>query len=207
MLLNDEYMFAIPHRSTLFSDISVTSTRSAVKGCRDLQFLFNLSQRLLGGSVTTGIEAKLLRPDTEVTEIREELLEGVYEIERSSFSEPYPYYVFTTMARETPETFLVAISEHNVIGYVLTSMNSDVAHILSIAVRESLRRGGVGSKLMDEMIGVLRKRGVLRVNLEVRKSNLAARAFYQRLGFQEVGLVEAYYRDGEDAVKMTRSLE
>ena len=134
-------------------------------------------------------------------------MEGVYEIELSSFSEPYPHYVFTTVARKTPETFLVAISEHNVVGYVLTSTNGDAAHILSIAVRERFRRGGVGSKLMDKMIGVLRKRGVLRVSLEVRKSNLAARMFYKKLGFQEAGLVEAYYRDGEDAVRMTRSVE
>jgi ribosomal-protein-alanine N-acetyltransferase len=176
-----------------------------VEGCRDLQFLFNLSQRLLGSSTVMETEARPL--GTEVAEIREELLKVVYEIERSSFPEPYPYYFFAAMARETPETFLVAISGRDIVGYVLTSVNRDAGHVLSIAVRENFRRKGIGSRLMNGIGELLRNKGVLRINLEVRKSNLAAKAFYQKLGFQETGLVNAYYRDGEDAVRMTKILE
>jgi ribosomal-protein-alanine N-acetyltransferase len=36
----------------------------------------------------------------------------------------------------------------------------------------------------------------------VRKSNAAAIALYERLGFEAVGVRRGYYDDGEDAVDM-----
>jgi ribosomal-protein-alanine N-acetyltransferase len=38
--------------------------------------------------------------------------------------------------------------------------------------------------------------------LEVRPSNAAARALYERAGFRDAGLRARYYQDGEDALVM-----
>jgi ribosomal-protein-alanine N-acetyltransferase len=140
--------------------------------------------------------------DIEITKVRNEFLEAICEIERESFSEPYPHYILAAMATETPETFLVAVSNLRVVGYVLASLNKDSGHILSIAVRTNLRRRGIGSRLMVAILEALRKKGAQQVILEVRMSNLDARMFYEKLGFTEAGRVRAYYRDGEDALKM-----
>ena len=43
--------------------------------------------------------------------------------------------------------------------------------------------------------------------LEVRESNLKAKALYQKLGFFEVKRRRRYYEDGEDAIVMTLDLE
>jgi ribosomal-protein-alanine N-acetyltransferase len=40
----------------------------------------------------------------------------------------------------------------------------------------------------------------------VRVSNLAAQRLYLKFGFAEVGRRKRYYRDGEDALLMTRTL-
>jgi ribosomal-protein-alanine N-acetyltransferase len=45
---------------------------------------------------------------------------------------------------------------------------------------------------------------MLRVTLEVRKSNLAAQKLYESIGFLTTGIRKAYYSDdGEDAFAMT----
>jgi len=144
--------------------------------------------------------------DVEITKVTPDFIEDICEIERESFSEPYPSYILTAMAKETPETFLVAISRSKVVGYVLTLLNRDEGQVLSIAVRRDFRRKRIGSRLMAEISEVLRRRGIRRIRLEVRLSNHEAKEFYEQLGFKEKGLIRAYYRDGEDAVNMAREL-
>lgn len=142
----------------------------------------------------------------ETREVTPDCVEDICEIERESFSEPYPSYILAVMAREAPETFLVAISESKVVGYVLTSLNEDEGHVLSIAIRRGFRRRGIGSRLMAETFQVLRRKGIRRIRLEARLSNCEAKQFYEQLGFKKKGLIRAYYRDGEDAVNMVREL-
>jgi ribosomal-protein-alanine N-acetyltransferase len=44
--------------------------------------------------------------------------------------------------------------------------------------------------------------------LEVRESNAAARAFYEKLGFEQMGRRKGYYADGlEDAIIYRRMLK
>jgi len=144
--------------------------------------------------------------EIEITNVRNEFLKEICEIERESFSAPYPPHIFTVMARETPETFLVAISKQGIVGYVLASLRKDFGHVLSIAVRREFRTRGVGAKLMAEILEVLRRKGIRRVDLEVRTSNHVAQEFYSKLGFREAGLIRKYYSDGEDAVRMSKNL-
>jgi len=144
--------------------------------------------------------------DVEITCVRHELLKEICEIEQESFSAPYPSYIIASIASETPETFLVATFKQSAIGYVLGSMRKDAGHILSIAVKSDFRRRHVGSKLMAEILEVFFRKGVRRVELEVRASNYSAQEFYRKIGFQANGLIKDYYRDGEDAVKMSRDL-
>ncbi|MCS6997720.1 MAG: GNAT family N-acetyltransferase, partial [Casimicrobiaceae bacterium] len=42
--------------------------------------------------------------------------------------------------------------------------------------------------------------------LEVRVNNLAAQSLYRKFGFVEVGRRKRFYRDGEDALLMTKPL-
>jgi ribosomal-protein-alanine N-acetyltransferase len=45
------------------------------------------------------------------------------------------------------------------------------------------------------------------VRLEVRVSNLAAQTFYFKMGFRFVGMINRYYKNGENAYIMFKPME
>jgi ribosomal-protein-alanine N-acetyltransferase len=77
------------------------------------------------------------------------------------------------------------------------------AELETIVIAPSRQRQGLGRLLFEALTGELRASGVHELQLEVRASNLAARAFYRSAGFGQSGLRRAYYTDPvEDAVLM-----
>ena len=54
-----------------------------------------------------------------------------------------------------------------------------------LAVDPTLRRGGLGRRMVEEAETWLRGRGVVKVNLMVRHDNAAAVAFYERLAYED----------------------
>lgn len=55
----------------------------------------------------------------------------------------------------------------------------------AISVKKEFRRKGIGSRLMKEMIALLKNKGYEKASLSVNKDNYAGR-MYQKLGFQVV---------------------
>ena len=83
-------------------------------------------------------------------------------------------------------------------GVVARSAGSEV-DLLWLAVAPEARRRGIAGRLVDAVSSWAQEtRG--RVRLEVRSSNAAALALYERHGFVVVGRRPRYYGDGEDAV-------
>ncbi|MDK2383626.1 MAG: N-acetyltransferase, partial [Candidatus Korarchaeota archaeon] len=80
-------------------------------------------------------------------------------------------------------------------------------HIVSVAVLETHRRRGLGTRLMlAAMNDLKRSYGAAEAYLEVRVSNLPAIRLYEKLGFRVVRRVPMYYLDGGDAYVMAREL-
>lgn len=91
-----------------------------------------------------------------------------------------------------------------VVGFVGMWIMADEAHIINIAVRDSYRRRGIGELLLISAIDLAIELRARILTLEVRASNWAAKALYQRYGFKEVGLRRGYYADNrEDAILMS----
>jgi ribosomal-protein-alanine N-acetyltransferase len=78
-------------------------------------------------------------------------------------------------------------------GFVLGRVAADEAEILTLAVRPTARRAGVGRALMAAAMQSALAAGADRMFLEVAEDNVAGRALYATLGFTEVGLRPAYY--------------
>ena len=81
------------------------------------------------------------------------------------------------------------------------------AEMVDLRVLASERRQGLGRQLLWASLTTLGDVGA--VELEVRSSNVAARALYESLGFSETGSRSNYYAtsDGrEDAILMTLPL-
>jgi ribosomal-protein-alanine N-acetyltransferase len=70
--------------------------------------------------------------------------------------------------------------------------------IENIAVAGPARRRGLGTRLLGELLDQARDRGADAVFLEVRESNRAARALYEKWAFLESGRRRGYYKDQEE---------
>jgi len=98
----------------------------------------------------------------------------------------------------------VEASREPIVGFVGVWLTLDEAHIVTIAVRESHRGRGIGELLLIAAIALATLNDREVVTLEVRASNQAAQALYEKYGFRKVGVRHRYYSDNhEDAVIMT----
>lgn len=71
----------------------------------------------------------------------------------------------------------------------------------NIAVALPVRRRGIATFLLKELIAQATAAGAHKIFLEVRASNHSARALYRKLHFEEIGLRKSYYSSPpEDAI-------
>jgi len=91
-------------------------------------------------------------------------------------------------------------------GVVLIQPVPPEAEILQVAVPPDLRRRGLGRRLVRGALSLAASGGAESVFLEVRPTNASALALYLAEGFAQVGRRRAYYRNGEDALLLRRSV-
>jgi ribosomal-protein-alanine N-acetyltransferase len=98
-------------------------------------------------------------------------------------------------------TALVFERDGKVAGFLISNQLGDEWEIENIVVTGSAQRGGLGTRLLSECLNLVRERGGQTIFLEVRASNLAARALYGKLAFVEAGRRKNYYENPpEDAL-------
>jgi len=132
-------------------------------------------------------------------------LDQVTEVEEASFPDPYDRFTFVQLLELEPGGFLVAERDRRLLGYITGVVRGDEAMIYSIAViADSRRRGVAGALMKGELDYLSGKAG--RVYLQVSVNNPAAISLYKRFSFVELGRVRKYYRNGDDALIMSRDL-
>jgi len=110
-------------------------------------------------------------------------------------------FLFTELSNGDSH-FLVAL-DNSVVGFVILRQVGDDGEILQIAVDRKTRRSGVGDLLMEAALNYTRERELESLFLEVRKSNTAALALYEKHGFKAMRTRKNYYNDPtEDAIVM-----
>jgi len=83
-----------------------------------------------------------------------------------------------------PDLFLMAESDHQIVGTVIGGFDGRRGMIYHLAVAASLRGQGIGSRLMSEVEARLRAKGCLKSYLLVLEDNIEATAFYEHLGWK-----------------------
>ena len=136
-------------------------------------------------------------------------LDEIMDIELKSFTAPWSRNAYTEeLLFNRAAMYFVIKNTEKVIAYGGLWSVAGEGHITNIAVDHDFRRFGVGKILLVALLKYSEDNELLRVFLEVRESNLAARALYTSLGFLEDGVRKKYYIDnGEDAVLMSRILK
>lgn len=139
--------------------------------------------------------------------MRPEDIPSVHDIERRSFSTPWPAYAFEQeLAGNRMARYLIARAGDQIVGFAGTWLMVDEAHITTFSVHPDWRRQGVGRQLLLAQLELSFELGASHMTLEVRPSNEAAQALYRQFGFVVAGRRPRYYTDdGEDALIMTTS--
>jgi ribosomal-protein-alanine N-acetyltransferase len=119
----------------------------------------------------------------------------------------WPPESYAKLAESPGGILLVCEAGGHPVGFLAARQAADEAEILNLAVHSEFRSKGVGSALLLAALNEFRSSAIARVFLELRESNLPARALYSRHGFLPSGRRKAYYhRPTEDAVCMVRKL-
>jgi len=137
-------------------------------------------------------------------------------VEADSFSFPWTRGMFQSeIEREDISRCFVAEAmpcgdavpgKEAVAGYVMSWLVADELHITNLAVSPAYRRLGLAARLIEHLLGESKADGASWCQLEVRITNIPARALYRKFRFREIGVRKGYYQDGEDAVVMGKDL-
>ncbi|MCH7229635.1 ribosomal protein S18-alanine N-acetyltransferase [Glycomyces sp. L485] len=103
--------------------------------------------------------------------------------------------------------YRAVLSGEFVLGYAGVALTGHEAWINNIAVDPSMRRRGIATMLMDDLIARARAGGAKAVFLEVAVDNGPAQRLYDRYGFYGIGVRKNYYQfTGTDAAVMRMDL-
>ena len=128
-------------------------------------------------------------------------LPAVISIERRSFPSPWSLAMFVLELSKPSGICLAATDGEELFGYLVCSRYDRVWHLMNVAVAPDRRRGGVATRLINQLFET--SGSELPTTLEVRVSNREAIAMYEGLGFRSAGVRPRYYQDnGEDALIM-----
>lgn len=135
-------------------------------------------------------------------------LEHLAVLEEASFVDSWPHPLLDYELTHPYALLLVASWGEGLppVGYVSFRFVTDESEVLRLAVDPAERRRGVARALVEHGFTLLRRKGIASCHLEVRMDNEAAIAFYRSLGFERTGRRRSYYRDGSDAIILSRPI-
>ena len=131
-------------------------------------------------------------------------------------SEPYPIYTYRYFVQKWPHltelAYLKDDPDKKIIGCIVSMLNDkkkryeDVwtyrGYIAMLAVDPTIRRLGLGRKLVHRNIEAMRALGADEVILETEITNKAALRLYDSFGFLRDKHLKSYYLNGNDAYKL-----
>jgi len=135
-------------------------------------------------------------------------LPAVLAIENRAYPNPWSEGIFNDCLRVGYSAWVVTEGEV-LTGYGLLQVAAGEAHLLNLCIDPDRQRCGLARRLLEQLLRLAASRGADTVFLEVRSSNDRALCLYLAAGFNEIGIRENYYPDGqgrEDAVLLALAL-
>ena len=128
------------------------------------------------------------------------------ELERLCFADPWSERMLREHLDNQCAAAIAAVGEDGtLLGYAGLLVVLDEGYITNVAVRPAYRRQGIASDLLGVFERFARGHQLAFLTLEVRASNAAAIALYEKMGYARAGVRKNYYEHPrEDAVIMTR---
>ncbi|HEY7500476.1 MAG TPA: ribosomal protein S18-alanine N-acetyltransferase [Vicinamibacterales bacterium] len=137
-------------------------------------------------------------------------LDAVAALEAASFTNPWTREMLDRELRQSnvARVYVLRTEGIRVAAFCACWVVHDELHVNTIAVQADLRRRGLATVLMRQLLDAVAQEGVTRAYLEVRQSNVPAQRLYESLGFALAGVRRHYYsHPEEDALVLVRHLE
>lgn len=133
-------------------------------------------------------------------------IDRIMELEQGSIVHPWVRNEFEKLINDENKLCLVAEDGNKVISYIGADYVLDECNIGNIVTDREFRGRGIGTELLNDLLGELKKRDIKKVFLEVEFDNEPAMALYEKTGFVRYGQRRDYYGPGLDAVLMSKDL-
>jgi ribosomal protein S18 acetylase RimI-like enzyme len=84
-----------------------------------------------------------------------------------------------------PDLFFIALLDGKLVGSVMAGYEGHRGWLNYLAVLPDFQKRGYGRELVKRAIAELERLGCLKLNVQIRESNISAVRFYERLGFRD----------------------
>jgi ribosomal-protein-alanine N-acetyltransferase len=168
-------------------NVSLLMTRNWIRPhLRELEFEFiedvitlQRNGRFLPGATNHTLRVRSTRPDD---------LERVTEIDEAAFNPPWQMsYAEIRQAQHIAEISTVAEVERQVVAFQISTLYNDSAHLARLAVDPPYQGQGIGSALLNDLLGRFAQRHVNSVTVNTQASNLRSQRLYRGFGFSRNG--------------------
>jgi len=129
-------------------------------------------------------------------------------------SEPYSIFTYRYFLHNWPELTILALLDNKPVGCIVCKVDKDKeppiegepipehGYIGMLTVDKTLRRSGIGSKLVNTAIERMQKMGCASVMLETEITNVSGIRLYEKIGFIREELLICYYLNWNDAYRL-----
>lgn len=132
---------------------------------------------------------ELTIPGCSIRQARDEDISAIVAIDHAAFSPPWQMGADELMLAERASAHsTVAVAEDDqIIGYQMSTLYFDGAHLARLAVHPQAQSHGIGHLLVGSMLRYFNKRGVYTVSVNTQETNMASQHLYEGLGFERSG--------------------
>lgn len=144
---------------------------------------------------------------------KNEHLDLIAEFEHTHFnSEAYSSEMLKEMLKDNyllknNDNIFEVSDEDELIGYIIFHVSYDFTDIYKIFVRDSDKRKGYATMLLNKVIEISKRYNSKKLMVEVRSNNENAISFYNKNNFEQISVRKDYYKNpSDDAIILERRI-
>ncbi len=131
----------------------------------------------------------------------------IFALEKECFKDFWSLELISSELEQKRGLYIVCEIDSKVVGYINASVVLDEAQLNRIAVSETHRQKGIGTKLLCYLTNYLKSQSCTGVFLEVRSKNENAIKLYESFGFRTDSKRKNYYhKPDDDALLMSLTI-
>lgn len=115
-------------------------------------------------------------------------IDRIAEIDQAAFAPPWQLSPFELrQADRVAAISTVAVDGDTVVGYQLSTLHLESAHLARLATHPDAQGRGVGTAILHDLLERIARRGLRSTTVNTQASNVRSQRLYQRFGFKRNG--------------------